>query len=89
MRLTAAEKREVIRLVESSDLSVRRTLRELGVHRVDVLCVVSPIPRRGRRRGKIERYHRSMKNVVNSRKYFSPWELERALTGFVETCVIG
>src|SRR5262249_58164114 len=33
MRLTAAEKVEVIRLVEGSDLSVRRTLAELGVHR--------------------------------------------------------
>jgi putative transposase len=33
VRLTAAEKREVIRLVEGSDLSVRRTVRELGVHR--------------------------------------------------------
>ena len=33
MRLTAAEKAEVIRLVEGSDLSVRRTLAELGVHR--------------------------------------------------------
>ena len=33
MRLTAAEKAEVIRLVEGADLSVRRTLAELGVHR--------------------------------------------------------
>ena len=33
MRLTAAEKREVIRLVEGSDLSVRQTLQELGVNR--------------------------------------------------------
>ncbi len=33
MRLTAAEKREVIRLVEHSDLSVRQTLAQLGVHR--------------------------------------------------------
>ena len=33
MRLTAAEKREVIRLVEGSDLSVRQTLRELQVSR--------------------------------------------------------
>ena len=32
MRLTAAEKHEIIRLVEGADLSVRRTLRELGVH---------------------------------------------------------
>ena len=33
MRRTAAEKREVIRLVEGADLSARRTLRELGVYR--------------------------------------------------------
>ena len=26
--------------------------------------------------GKIERYHRSMKNVVKLEKYYSPWELE-------------
>ena len=29
--------------------------------------------------GKIERYHRSMKNVVKLDKYYSPWELERAI----------
>ena len=34
--------------------------------------------------GKIERYHRSMKNVVKLEKYFSPWELERALARFVD-----
>jgi transposase-like protein len=33
VRLTVAEKREVIRLVEESDLSVRQTLQELGVNR--------------------------------------------------------
>jgi DNA-binding CsgD family transcriptional regulator len=33
VRLTAAEKHEIIRLVEGSDLSARRTLRELGVSR--------------------------------------------------------
>ena len=33
MRLSAAEKLEVIRLVEGSELSARRTLRELGVPR--------------------------------------------------------
>jgi len=33
VRLTGAEKREVIRLVEESDLSVRQTLQELGVNR--------------------------------------------------------
>ena len=34
--------------------------------------------------GKIERYHRSMQNVVKLKKYFRPWDLERALAGFVE-----
>ena len=34
--------------------------------------------------GKIERYHRSMKNVVKLEKYCSPWALQRALAHFVE-----
>ena len=35
--------------------------------------------------GKIERYHRSMKNVVRLENHYSPWELERALARFVES----
>ena len=34
--------------------------------------------------GKIERYHRSMKNVVKLDNYFSPEQLERKLNEFVE-----
>ena len=34
--------------------------------------------------GKIERYHRSMKNVVKLEKYYSPWELDRAIARFVD-----
>jgi putative transposase len=33
--------------------------------------------------GKIERYHRTMKNVVKLQHYFFPWELEAALRDFV------
>jgi putative transposase len=34
--------------------------------------------------GKIERYHRSLKNVVKLDHYYTPWELERAIARFVE-----
>ena len=34
--------------------------------------------------GKIERYHRSMKNVVKLRNYYYPWELDQAIEVFVE-----
>ena len=36
--------------------------------------------------GKIERHHRSTKNMVNLQKYYFPWELERDITRFVEYC---
>ena len=34
--------------------------------------------------GKIERYHRSMKNLVLLQNYYSPSELEKALVQFVD-----
>ena len=34
--------------------------------------------------GKIERYHRSMKNVVKLQNYYFPWELEDEIKNFVE-----
>ena len=34
--------------------------------------------------GKIERYHRSMKNVVKFQNYYFPWELEQELKRFVD-----
>ncbi len=33
--------------------------------------------------GKIERYHRSMKNVVKLENYYTPWALERAIARFI------
>ena len=34
--------------------------------------------------GKIERYHRSMKNVVKLEHYYYPWELEKVIAKWVE-----
>ena len=34
--------------------------------------------------GKIERYHRTLKNVVTQQHYYLPWELERTVGQFVE-----
>jgi transposase InsO family protein len=34
--------------------------------------------------GKIERYHRTMKNVVTLQTYFFPWELEKEIGRFVD-----
>ena len=34
--------------------------------------------------GKIERYHRSMKNVVKLENYYYAWELEKAIRQFVD-----
>ena len=40
--------------------------------------------------GKIERYHRSMKNVVKLEHYYYPWELEKApRSGFTTTTTSG
>jgi transposase InsO family protein len=33
--------------------------------------------------GKIERYHRSLKNVIKLRNYYLPWELEREIARFI------
>ena len=33
--------------------------------------------------GKIERYHRSMKNVVKLEHYYFPWELENSIAEWV------
>ena len=34
--------------------------------------------------GKIERYHRTLKNVVNLEHYYLPWQLEHKITEIVE-----
>ena len=34
--------------------------------------------------GKIERYHRSMKNIVKLDPFYFPWDLEQAIADFVD-----
>jgi hypothetical protein len=53
MRYAAAEKLEILRLVEQSSLSARRTLTQLGIPRSDFCCWCESLsrPRRGRPRG--------------------------------------
>ena len=41
-------------------------------------------PRHPQTQGKIERYHRTMKNVVKLKNYYLPWELEQELGAFVQ-----
>ncbi|MCH7520338.1 MAG: hypothetical protein IIB42_01380 [Candidatus Marinimicrobia bacterium] len=44
------------------------------------------VPHRPQTQGKIEGYHRSMKNVVKLDNYYLPWELEEAIAKFVDHC---
>jgi len=41
-------------------------------------------PRHPQTQGKIEQYHRTMKNVVKLKNYYLPWELEQELRTFVQ-----
>jgi hypothetical protein len=55
------------------------------------MCAVHPGAADPQTQGKIERYHRSMKNVVKLENFYFPWELEaqsRALWTTTTTTVI-
>jgi len=54
MKYTASEKREIIRMVEESSLSVKQTLREIDVSRSSFY----------------ERYHEAIDNVTPADKYY-------------------
>ena len=61
--------------------------KDLKEH-LNVVHEMNPIhgrPYHPQTQGKIERYHRTMKNVVKLDNYYSPEELERALELFVES----
>ena len=78
MRYPAAEKLEIIRLVEQSHLSVRRTLAKIGmVH-------VRGAPMHPQTQGKIERWHQTLKNRILLENYFLEGDLEAAIAAFIE-----
>lgn len=60
----------------SSD--IKSFLREQGIK------PINGKPCHPQTQGKIERYHRTMKNVVKLENYYSPEDLERALAQFVD-----
>lgn len=55
----------------------RNYLKEMGIKQIN------GAPCHPQTQGKIERYHRTMKNVVKLDVYYSPEELERAMDAFV------
>lgn len=55
----------------------RTYLKEMGIKQIN------GAPMHPQTQGKIERYHRTMKNVIKLDNYYSPEELERALKQFV------
>lgn len=116
---TQSEKLEIIKLVEESDLGVKRTLEDLGVPRstfyswydkyqkegYEGLANGSRGPRRYWNRipekekkmehrrgapyhpqtqGKIERYHRTIKNQIKLTNYYYPQDLINTIEEFVD-----
>jgi len=83
LRKTHIEQQERPKLLSDNgscyvSTELAKYLNRAGIHHV-----------RGRVRhpqtqGKIERYHRSMKNVIKLDNYYSPEELEKSLADFVE-----
>ena len=57
---------------------IKSFLREQGIK------PINGKPCHPQTQGKIERYHRTMKNVIKLEHYYSPEELENALTQFVD-----
>ena len=55
-----------------------------GEQSIAELCRKYGISLHPQTQGKIERYHRSMKNVIKLNHYFCPSELEKAIDGWVK-----
>jgi transposase InsO family protein len=88
MRYSPSEKLEIFRIEEDSELSIRQTLKELRIHRSTFynwyrrylekqgMVHIRGAPYHPMTQGKIERYHRSMKDIVKLQNYYFPWKLE-------------
>lgn len=59
-------------------LELKDFLDDRGIHHI------KGSPHHPQTQGKIERYHRSMKNIIKLENYYIPEELERRLTEFVD-----
>ena len=56
----------------------------LGSSRRDGIRHTRSAPYHPQTQGKIERYHRSIKNVICLEHHYFPWQLEQAIAAFVE-----
>ena len=89
MRYAAAEKREIIQLVERSHLPIGRTLRTLGVSRPTLwmddhqMKHVRGAPYHPMTQGKIERWHQTLKNRILLEHYYLPSALKAQIASFV------
>ena len=75
------------RTSESLLKDIRRNTKRIFTSEQKVLIVMEGIhgkPLHPQTQGKIEQYHRSMKNVIKLNHYFCPSELENAIDGWVK-----
>jgi len=68
-------------LSDNGPCYVSKSLREYLAE--NEMCHTRGKPYHPMTQGKIERYHRTMKNVVKLQNYYVPWDLEQELEKFV------
>ena len=97
IRYSAEEKETIVLSVKRSELSIVQALKRLGIpcyiasslkeylgKVYNIKHILHGKPLHPQTQGKIERYHRSMKNVIKLNHYFCPSELEKAIDEWVK-----